>query len=117
MNKSIKVSIVLLIASCVSYLLSTYFDEMLDYDSIMLSFDALWLAVISWIIFYLIKKKNVTKTIFILAGICAVFTIFDCIEFGIRLPVYFNTAEILLFLCTGIILKRIDDTYWITDKS
>ena len=116
MNKYVRMSVVLLIISCVCCVLGSYYDGLLD-DPMSSSFDALWGLVIMWMVFDLIRKKNITITMYLLTVICAFFTVNDYSEFGITRSLYFYTAETFLFLAISILLGFVDKEYWVDDKS
>lgn len=113
----INTSILLLIISFICTVCATYSDNFEGWESLFYSFDAIWGAVILWLIYDLKKKKDISFTLFIVSFICIAFTVDDYLEYGQSKSFYFYTLETILLLTCAIILKSIDKTYWITKKS
>ena len=117
LTNKINTSISLLIISFISTVCATYSENFEGWESLLYSFNVIWGAVILWLIYDLKKKKDISLTLFIVSFICMAFTLDDYLEYGQSKSFYFDALEIILLLMCAIILKSIDKTYWITNKS
>ena len=109
----IKRSIIALILSAISSLVAVVFDGISDEEigfsnPVILTTNLIWIAIVIWIIYLVIKKKNVTTALLILCIISGYYLVTDYLDFGYNHAQIFYTAEIIFFLISAYYLNQLN---------
>ncbi len=117
MPVEIKRSILALILSAISSLVAVIFDGISDEEigfsnPVILATNISWMAIVIWIIYLVIKKKNVTTALLILCMISGYYIITDYLDFGYNHAQIFYAVEIIFFLISAYYLSRLNSVSW-----
>ncbi|WP_250458722.1 hypothetical protein [Microbulbifer litoralis] len=63
----------------------------------MLGINAVWVLAIAWIIWDLLKGKNIRVTFFVIGAIMLASLFWDLVEFGFGISQIFYAVEIIMF--------------------
>jgi len=118
----IKKAAIALIISCISTLIAVYFDglefEELSYsDPFTLGINAIWALVVAWIIWDLIKGKDIKLTLVLVGAIMFAGLIWDFIEFGFSVAQIFYAVELLMFILAYFLVKSEESKAWYSVKT
>lgn len=121
MPLDIKKAAIALIISCVSTLIAVYFDglefEELSYsDPFTFGINSVWALVIAWIVWDLIKGKDIKLTLVLLGVIMFAALIWDFIEFGFSVALIFHVVELLMFILAYVLVKSEESKVWYLEK-
>jgi len=117
MPKNLKTSIVLLILSCVSCLIAVYIEgkelgESFFEDPFIAGFNIIWVLVIIWLIYDLIKGKDISVTLILVGFVMLGSILFELYEFGFGNAHYFFISELSLFIITYLLLNTSSSKEW-----
>ena len=122
MPKSIKNAALALIFSCIATLIAAAVEgiwfEGLGFDEpLIFGTNLLWIIVVAWLIYDVIKNKNDIRIAIGLVSLLSIgFLISDLIDFGFNLAQAFYAFEIILFGVALYYLSIIDSKAWYEDK-
>jgi hypothetical protein len=122
MPKSIKNAALALIFSCIATLIAAAVEgiwfEGLGFDEpLIFGTNLLWIVVVAWLIYDVIKNKNDIRIAIGLVSLLSIgFLISDFIDFGFNLAQAFYAFEIILFGVALYYLSIIDSKAWYEDK-
>lgn len=122
MPTDIKKAAIALLISCISTLIAVYFDglefEDLSYnDPFILGINIVWTMVIAWIIWDLLKGKDIKLTLLLVGSIMLVSLVYEFIEFGFGLPQAFYALELLMFVFAYIMVRTQASRAWYALKA
>lgn len=117
----IKKAAIALIISCFSSLIAVYFDglefEEIGYsDPFILAMNFIWVGVIAWIIWDLLRGKDIKWTLILVGAIMLASLIWDYLEFGIGTAQIFYLIELLMFVVAYMLIKSESSKSWYAAK-
>jgi hypothetical protein len=111
--------IILLSLSLVTFNLSSLYDphwqvaEFSLSDPIYLALSLLWLGVIIWIIYDIIKKNpSVPKTITWISAVCLILILMEYIEYSTIVLVSFQSLELIIWALLILICRTESSKKW-----
>ena len=121
MPSDIKKAVIALVISCISTLIAVYFDG-LEYDGISfndpftLGINIVWTLVIAWIIWDLIKGKDIKLTLILVGAIMLAALLYDWYEFGFSTAHIFYAIELLMFGFAYYLVKTKQSRVWYSEN-
>jgi len=118
MPLSVKISIGALLVSCFFTILGWYLEslefEALSFkDPFNILVNALWVAVVLWLVSDICKKKEgIIATIAVVSVISVVLNVYDFFEYGFGIHLIMYTLELLMFGVAIIFLCKQDSRKW-----
>lgn len=76
----------------------------------------IWALVIMWIIWDLVRGKDIKKTLVLVGAIMLASFVWDINEFGLGLPQIFYFIELLMFVTAYLLVKSKESIEWYTAK-
>lgn len=121
MPLDVKKAIASLILSFFARLLADYVDSIYIegyefFDSLILGLHLLWLTVLAWIIYDILKKKDIDFSLFAVSAILISITVAEYMEFGFMLSHIFTVLEIVFILLSVYFLKSGNSKLWASEK-
>ena len=122
MPSNIKKAAIALALSCISTLIAVYFDgleleEISFSDPFTLGINVIWALVIVWIIWDLVRGKDIKKTLVLVGAIMLASLVWDIIEFGLGLSQIFYVIELLMFVAAYLLVKSKESIEWYSAKN
>ena len=122
MPSNIKKAAIALALSCISTLIAVYFDgleleEISFSDPFTLGINVIWALVIVWIIWDLVRGKDIKKTLVLVGAIMLASLVWDIIEFGLGLSQIFYVIELLMFVAAYLLVKSKESIEWYSTKN
>lgn len=113
----IKKAAIALIISCISALIAVYFDglvseEMSYSDPFIFGINAVWVLIISWIIWDLFKGKEIKLTLVLVGLIFLASLIWDYVQFGFAIAQVFYAIELLMFITAFYLIRTDESKEW-----
>lgn len=98
----IKKAVFALVISCVSTLLAVYFDGLemkeISFDNpLILGTNLIWALVVAWIIWDLLKGKDIKLTLILVGAVMLAFVAWEMYEYGFGVPQLFYAIELAMF--------------------
>ncbi len=122
MPSDIKKSAVVLVISCISTLLAVYFDgfefpEVSYSNPLIFGMNLIWALIIVWIIWDLLKGKDIKLTL-IFVGVIMLFSlVWDFFEFGFGIAQGFYVVELLMFVIAYFLVNSKESRAWYSVNS
>ncbi len=122
MPSNIKKAALALVISCVSTLIAVYFDgleleEISFSDPFTFGINVVWTLIIIWIIWDLLKGKDIKLTLLLVGAIMLVSVVWDFVEFGFSVAQIFYIIELLMFMSAYFLVKSKESAEWYSAKS
>ena len=121
MPSDIKRAAIALVISCFSTLIAVYFDglsfeEISFKDPFTLGINILWTFIIAWIIWDLLKGKDIKLTLVIVGTIMLFSLAWDISEFGFGMAQLFYVLELLMFVAAYFLVSTKESKLWYSAK-
>ncbi|MES2584122.1 MAG: hypothetical protein V4627_15475 [Pseudomonadota bacterium] len=118
----IKKAVIALVISCVSTLLAVYFDGLeikeISFDNpLILGTNLIWALVVAWIIWDLLKGKNIKPTLLLVGAVLLAFVGWDMYEFGFGIPQLFYALELAMFGAAYFFVSSQESEAWRSEKA
>ena len=122
MPSDIKKAAIALIISCVSTLVAVYFDgleieELSFTDPFTLGINIIWTLIIAWVIWDLLKGKDIKLTLVFVGAIMLASLIWDISEFGFGMAQFFYVLELLMFIAAYFFVNSKESKSWYLEKN
>lgn len=113
----IKKAVIALVISCASTLLAVYFDgleikEISFKNPLILGTNLIWAVVVAWIIWDLLKGKNIKPTLVLVGAVLLAFTAWEMYEYGFGVPQFFYVLELAMFGAAYIFVNSEESKSW-----
>ncbi len=118
----IKKAVFALVISCISTLLAVYFDGLvikeISFDNpLILGTNLIWALVVAWIIWDLLKGKNIKPTLILVGAILLAFVGWEVYEYGFGVPQMFYVLELAMFGVAYFFVSSKESTAWRIQKA
>jgi hypothetical protein len=118
----IKKAAIALVCSCISTLIAVYFDglvfeEISFSDPFTLGVNVIWALIIAWIIWDLLKGKDIKLTLMLVGAVMLGSLVWDYIEFGFAVSQVFYAVELLMFTLAYFLVNSKNSIAWYSSKS
>ena len=113
----IKKAVIALVISCISTLLAVYFDGLetkeIGYNNpLILGTNFIWALVVAWIIWDLLKGKDIKLTLILVGAVMLAAMGWDVYEYGFGVPQLFYAIELAMFGATYIFVSSQESKSW-----
>ena len=103
--------------SCISTLLAVYFDGLetkeIGYNNpLILGTNFIWALVVAWIIWDLLKGKDIKLTLILVGAVMLAAMGWDVYEYGFGVPQLFYAIELAMFGATYIFVSSQESKSW-----
>jgi hypothetical protein len=118
----IKKAIFALISSCVCTVFGVYFDGLemkeIGYNNpLIFGTNVIWVLLVAWLIWDLLKGKNIKPTLIGVGVIMLASVIWDIYEYGFGKPQLFYVLELAMFIATYIFVGSKESKTWRINKT
>ena len=122
MPSDIKKAAIALIISCISTLIAVYFDgieyEEISYsDPFTLGINIVWTLIIAWIIWDLLKGKDIKLTLILVGAIMLASLSYEWFEYGFGIAQIFYAVELLMFVFAYFLVKSKESRAWYSENN
>ena len=117
----IKKAVIALVISCISTLLAVYFDGLeiqeISFDNpLILGTNLIWALVVAWIIWDLLKGKNIKPTLILVGAVLLAFVAWEVFEYGFGVPQMFYVVELAMFGAAYFFVSSAESESWRKQK-
>ena len=117
----IKKSVFALVISCISTLFAVYFDgleiqEISFNNPLILGTNLIWALVVAWIIWDLLKGKNIKPTLILVGAVLLAFVAWEVFEYGFGVPQMFYVVELAMFGAAYFFVSSAESESWRKQK-
>jgi hypothetical protein len=119
---NIKKAALALILSCISTLFAVYFDGLV-YENIgfnepiILGTNIVWTLIVAWIIFDLLRAKNIKLTLILVSIIMLISLIWDVTQYEFGIAQIFYVFELAMFIAAYVFVTSESSKAWYAEKA